>query len=557
MSTDQESSTSRRTLLTGLAAFAAGGLGTSILAPEAAEAATSATKLASEIAAKYVSGFDISRYIKGNGKADDTVGFRRAIAAAITKGAKAILIPGGKRLLISAPVDLNGLSLIGYGATVLANPRTTPAKWKIPHAALANDVAVLYAIGHNAWSVVGLTIDCQNAFCKGLTAWGGDYITYLNVTVKNSPSAALQMMGSERAGVDKPIRFGRMIGCTVDRARWSFTLDGQHVGTQIVGCTSTNCLNSHISIDPSVARDAAKRASHGLVIVGNSLTGAIANPANWHTTGGANTNEAGIRMVNAPILATVSGNYMSNWPTVGIEAHHVGGTIVGNVVVNDSGRTGGTGIELRDNTALSLGPNQIINYAKGVDIDGSVTDSRILPQGFSNVSSRYVLASTLQPTVQIDDAAYRSPGGVFSTEPAALKAHRSNASQTISTDTQTPIVFDTESYDDMGIFDLAGAPDRVTIHRPGRYDFGITVTFEENANGHREVRLLDATTDTAVARAQMPGLAGTSTTVVLSTEIAVSAVPTVFQVQAFQNSGSDLAVLTQGFSAAIHVRKSA
>jgi len=127
----------------------------------------------------------------------------------------------------------------------------------------------------------------------------------------------------------------------------------------------------------------------------------------------------------------------------------------------------------------------------------------------------------------------------------APTASRSTA-QTITTSTQTKVVFDAVDSDGWNCWDLSPNPTRLTVPLTGRYIITGNVAFEASASGHRAINILKNNT-LELARSDFNPVSNSIDTHSTVTCHAVSLTKGDYvELRVWQNSGSDLDIMNTG-----------
>lgn len=127
----------------------------------------------------------------------------------------------------------------------------------------------------------------------------------------------------------------------------------------------------------------------------------------------------------------------------------------------------------------------------------------------------------------------------------APTASRSTA-QTISTSTQTAIVFDTVDSDGWNCWDLSPNPTRLTVPVTGRYFITANVSYEAASAGHRAINILKNGT-TELARSDFSPVSNSiDTHTTVNTHAVTLTKGDYVELRVWQNSGSDLDIMADG-----------
>jgi len=127
----------------------------------------------------------------------------------------------------------------------------------------------------------------------------------------------------------------------------------------------------------------------------------------------------------------------------------------------------------------------------------------------------------------------------------APTASRSTA-QTISTSTQTKVIFDAVDSDGWNCWDLSPNPTRLTVPVTGRYFITGNVAFEASASGHRAINILKNNT-VELARSDFNPVSNSIDTHSTVTTHAVTLTKGDYvELRVWQNSGSDLDIMDTG-----------
>jgi hypothetical protein len=121
-----------------------------------------------------------------------------------------------------------------------------------------------------------------------------------------------------------------------------------------------------------------------------------------------------------------------------------------------------------------------------------------------------------------------------------------STNQTITTSTQTKIIFDSVDSDGWNCWDVSPNPTRLTVPVTGRYIITGNVAFEAASAGHRAINILKNNT-LELARSDFNPVSNSIDTHSTVTCHAVSLTKGDYvELRAWQNSGSDLNILDSG-----------
>jgi hypothetical protein len=121
-----------------------------------------------------------------------------------------------------------------------------------------------------------------------------------------------------------------------------------------------------------------------------------------------------------------------------------------------------------------------------------------------------------------------------------------STNQTITTSTQTKIIFDSVDADGWNCWDVSPNPTRLTVPVTGRYIITGNVAFEAASAGHRAINILKNNT-LELARSDFNPVSNSIDTHSTVTCHAVSLTKGDYvELRAWQNSGSDLNILDSG-----------
>jgi hypothetical protein len=344
--------------------------------------------------------FDLTPWVNGDGMTDDTANLRNAITAALAGGNRVLYARPDLTCLVSGSINLSGLSLVSPGGfTLKAALQARPSNFRFPEGRFNNDVAILYAVGHDGWHIEGVNVDCSDIIVKGMTAWGGTGIRFMRNSVRNSGSAAFQMMGA-RTATDAPIVASSMVGNTAYNSKWSYVADGNHVGTLIANNLSYNAVMAHVSVDPNESQTMAYAE---VSIVDNVLYGRRDQPPGWF--GADDPYFHAIYVLNPaspPNYATkaqIIGNKIIGWHTTtpslttlaAIRCLWLDSAIISNNEMRTfSGEVGPVAIGLLSCRNVRISDNISQDYRVGIEVvNDLVTNTRGRDNIFVNATTKY------------------------------------------------------------------------------------------------------------------------------------------------------------------------
>lgn len=121
-----------------------------------------------------------------------------------------------------------------------------------------------------------------------------------------------------------------------------------------------------------------------------------------------------------------------------------------------------------------------------------------------------------------------------------------STNQTITTSTQTKVIFDAVDSDGWNCWDVSPNPTRLTVPLTGRYIVTANVAFEASASGHRAISILKNNT-VELARSDFNPVSNSIDTHSTVTCHAVSLTKGDYvELRVWQNSGSNLDILDTG-----------
>jgi len=285
-------------------------------------------------------------------------------------------IPGW--ILISSPVDMKGVSLVGLGRFqygFFIDPREPSSTWQFGPA--SNDLAAFYARNKSNWSVEGVGFDCGHSYTGPLVAIGGDSIEFRNNYSTRVAKNGFQFLGSRIDG-DTPVRFSTMTGNITKETRWGFTIDGESSSCKIIDNLGVNNIVRHISVDAGEAM-VGKRVQTGTEIRGNTLNGYGEIPAAWATYGVSTTRNHAIYVNGGEgTTASIQSNVITNWDGAlrSINLNNFAGIVSNNYCSLAAASTAGVaGIYFSGTASASstlCSGNVTINYDRGVTLANGV-----------------------------------------------------------------------------------------------------------------------------------------------------------------------------------------
>jgi hypothetical protein len=195
------------------------------------------------------------------------------------------------------------------------------------------------------------------------------------------------------------------------------------------------------------------------------------------------------------------------------------------------------GLRLRQGTVITVNANRTM-------------DVQIANDGFTLPSVRYLSNYAPKPSDQVwllnDGADLLGIGMVAAADRTLAPTASRSTSQTITTSTQTKIIFDEVDSDGWNCWDVSPNPTRLTVPITGRYIVTGNVAFEASSSGHRAINILKNNT-LELARSDFNPVSNSIDTHSTVTCHAVSLTKGDYvELRVWQNSGSDLDILDSG-----------
>lgn len=330
-------------------------------------------------------------------------------------------VPGW--VLISAPVDMKGASLVGLGRFqygFFIDPRVPSSTWQFGPA--SNDLAAMYARNKDNWSVENVGFDCGHSYAGPLVAIGGDSILFKNNYSTRVAKNGFQFLGSRIAG-DRPIRFSVMSGNIAKETRWGFTIDGQATGCKIIDNIGIDNIVRHISIDAGEAL-VGSRVQRNTEVRGNTLNGYGAIPAIWTDFGVSTTRSHAIFLNGSEgSNGSVQSNIINGWDGSlrAMNMNNFSGQIIGNHCTLPAASTAGvaafyfSGTAAPDSTLCTS--NVTLNYDRGITLatgvrwvvsHGNIFQGASIMSTFSSAGLGSVAYGNDNPTATSSDEVIRT-----------------------------------------------------------------------------------------------------------------------------------------------------
>lgn len=195
------------------------------------------------------------------------------------------------------------------------------------------------------------------------------------------------------------------------------------------------------------------------------------------------------------------------------------------------------GLRLRQGTVITVNANRTM-------------DVQIASDGFTLPSVRYLSNYAPKPSDQVwllnDGADLLGIGMVAGVDRTLAPTAYRSTSQTITTSTQTKVIFDNVDSDGWNCWDVSPNPTRLTAPLTGRYIITGNIAFEAASSGHRAVNILKNNT-VELARSDFNPVSNSVDTHSTVTCHAVSLTKGDYvELRVWQNSGSDLQILNSG-----------
>ena len=195
------------------------------------------------------------------------------------------------------------------------------------------------------------------------------------------------------------------------------------------------------------------------------------------------------------------------------------------------------GLRLRQGTVITVNANRTM-------------DVQIASDGFTLPSVRYLSNYAPRPSDQVwllnDGADLLGIGMVAGADRTLAPTAYRSTSQTITTSTQTKVIFDNVDSDGWNCWDVSPNPTRLTAPLTGRYIITGNVAFEAASSGHRAINILKNNT-VELARSDFNPVSNSVDTHSTVTCHAVSLTKGDYvELRVWQNSGSDLQILNSG-----------
>ena len=196
------------------------------------------------------------------------------------------------------------------------------------------------------------------------------------------------------------------------------------------------------------------------------------------------------------------------------------------------------GLRLRQGTVITVNANRTM-------------DVQIASDGFTLPSVRYLSNYAPRPSDQVwllnDGADLLGIGMVAGADRTLAPTAYRSTSQTITTSTQTKVIFDNVDSDGWNCWDVSPNPTRLTAPLTGRYIITGNVAFEAASSGHRAINILKNNT-VELARSDFNPVSNSVDTHSTVTCHAVSLTKGDYvELRVWQNSGSDLQILNSGY----------
>jgi len=196
-----------------------------------------------------------------------------------------------------------------------------------------------------------------------------------------------------------------------------------------------------------------------------------------------------------------------------------------------------SGLRLRQGTVITVNANRTM-------------DVQIASDGFTLPSVRYLSNYAPKPSDQVwllnDGADLLGVGMIAGADRTLAPTASRSTSQTITTSTQTKVIFDEVDSDGWNCWDVSPNPTRLTAPLTGRYIITGNVAFEAASSGHRAINILKNNT-LELARSDFNPVSNSVDTHSTVTCHAVSLTKGDYvELRVWQNSGSDLNILDSG-----------
>jgi hypothetical protein len=196
-----------------------------------------------------------------------------------------------------------------------------------------------------------------------------------------------------------------------------------------------------------------------------------------------------------------------------------------------------SGLRLRQGTVITVNANRTM-------------DVQIASDGFTLPSVRYLSNYAPKPSDQVwllnDGADLLGVGMIAGADRTLAPTASRSTSQTITTSTQTKVIFDEVDSDGWNCWDVSPNPTRLTAPLTGRYIITGNVAFEAASSGHRAINILKNNT-LELARSDFNPVSNSVDTHSTVTCHAVSLTKGDYvELRVWQNSGSNLNILDSG-----------
>jgi hypothetical protein len=196
-----------------------------------------------------------------------------------------------------------------------------------------------------------------------------------------------------------------------------------------------------------------------------------------------------------------------------------------------------------DGLRLRLGTVITVNANRTMDV-------QIANDGFTLPSVRYLSNYAPKPSDQVwllnDGADLLGVGMIAGADRTLAPTASRSTAQTITTSTQTKVIFDAVDSDGWNCWDASPNPTRLTVPVTGRYIITGNVAFEATSSGHRAVNILKNNT-LELARSDFNPVSNSIDTHSTVTCHAVTLTKGDYvELRVWQNSGSDLDIMNTG-----------
>lgn len=196
-----------------------------------------------------------------------------------------------------------------------------------------------------------------------------------------------------------------------------------------------------------------------------------------------------------------------------------------------------SGLRIRQGTVITVNTNRTM-------------DVQITSDGFTLPSVRYLSNYAPKPSDQVwllnDGADLLGVGMIAAADRTLAPTASRSTSQTITTSTQTKVIFDEVDSDGWNCWDVSPNPTRLTAPLTGRYIITGNVAFEADSAGHRAINILKNNT-VELARSDFSPVSNSIDTHSNVTCHAVTLTKGDYvELRVWQNSGNDLDILDSG-----------